>query len=64
LIQRTIQNGTRTERSKGDPREGYYITLSFDEMDDPEIGHQGQNDLKLFIDEFNNLKSLAPAFLY
>ncbi|MEV6022155.1 hypothetical protein [Streptomyces sp. NPDC052036] len=64
LIQRTIRNGTRTERSAGDPRGGYYITHSFDEMDDPEIGHQGQNGLKLFVDEFNNLKSLAPVFSY
>ena len=38
------------------------IFLVFDGPNDPEIGYDGQNALKLFFDGNGNLKSLAPVF--
>jgi hypothetical protein len=64
LVDRVISFGTRTERSANDPRGGYYKTLAFGDPGDPEIGYNGQNGLKLYFDEFGNLKSLQPDFIY
>ncbi|WP_017588727.1 RHS repeat-associated core domain-containing protein [Nocardiopsis ganjiahuensis] len=60
LVESVAENGSRSERSSSDPREGYYLDQSFDE---PEIGLNGQNGLRLFI-KGDNFTSVAPRYMY
>ena len=48
-------------RSSGDSRGGYYKDYDFGDV---EVGANGQNGLRLIFDEFGNLKSARPRFMY
>ncbi|MFD8425459.1 hypothetical protein [Streptomyces sp. NPDC059466] len=57
LIERTAQYGHEAARPKNDPRGGSFIDDAFDEIT---TGANGQNGIRLFVDEFGNLKSAQP----
>lgn len=57
LIEEAAQFGKEVPRAKGDPRGGNYIDYAFDDVT---TGVHGQNGIRLFVDEFGNLKSAQP----
>jgi RHS repeat-associated protein len=61
MIDEAMQNGTKVARSTGDPRGGYYKDYAFDDI---ETGLNHQNGLRLTFDEFGNLTSAMPRFVY
>lgn len=61
MIDEAMQNGTKVPRSSSDPRGGYYKDYAFDDI---ETGMNHQNGLRLTFDEFGNLTSAMPKFIY
>src|SRR5207248_1439017 len=61
MIDEAMQNGTKVPRSSSDPRGGYYKDYAFDDI---ETGMNHQNGLRLTFDEFGNLTSAMPRFIY
>ncbi|MGW3448651.1 polymorphic toxin-type HINT domain-containing protein [Streptomyces sp. NPDC001076] len=57
LVQRAAQYGHEVPRPKNDPRGGNFIDYAFDDIT---TGANGQNGIRLFVDEFGNLKSAQP----
>jgi hypothetical protein len=57
LIDRAAQYGHEVPRPKNDPRGGNFIDYAFDDIT---TGAHGQNGIRLFVDEFGNLKSAQP----
>ncbi|MFB7777861.1 Hint domain-containing protein [Streptomyces bauhiniae] len=57
LIEEAAQFGEEVPRGKDDPRGGNYIDYAFDDVT---TGVNGQNGIRLFVDEFGNLKSAQP----
>ncbi len=61
LIEEAAQFGREVPRAKGDPRGGNYIDYAFDAVT---TGANGQNGIRLVVDEFGNLKTAMPANIW
>jgi hypothetical protein len=61
LIERAAQYGHEVPRPKNDPRGGNFIDYAFDDIT---TGANGQNGIRLFVDEFGNLKSAQPQHVW
>jgi hypothetical protein len=61
MVNETIQNGTKVPRSSSDLREGYYVDHDFGDM---EVGHDGQNGMRVVVDGSGNFITAMPRFMY
>ncbi|GGM24770.1 hypothetical protein GCM10010129_81580 [Streptomyces fumigatiscleroticus] len=61
MVNEAIQNGTKVPRSSSDLREGYYIDHDFGDM---EVGHDGQNGMRVVVDGSGNFITAMPRFMY
>ena len=61
MINEAMEHGTKVSRSSSDLRAGYYKDYAFDDVD---VGLRRQNGIRLVFDEFGNLKTAMPWFVY
>jgi len=61
MINEAMEHGTEVPRSSSDLRAGYYKDYAFDDV---EVGLRHQNGIRLVFDEFGNLKTAIPRFVY
>ena len=61
LIEKAAMYGDEVPRPKNDPRGGNFIDYAFDDFT---VGVNGQNGIRLAVDEFGNLKTAMPAHVW
>ncbi|WP_204014834.1 polymorphic toxin-type HINT domain-containing protein [Virgisporangium aurantiacum] len=61
MIRRTMEHGRTVDRAAGDARGGFYKEFDFGNM---QVGLDGQNGLRVAFDEFGNVKTAMPVWIY